>query len=126
MVATPTRAEVAVVYDGDPTSTGTGDLSDSDADDLITAAVEMYEQVYSDQLLFLPEGSNADQAVKWLAAHKWAIALGDTVDSESQGGANATYTSPTSTERSLGRTKYGQEFLEYFRDRPNIGVFRTR
>jgi len=125
MVATPTRAEVATVYDGNPTSAGTGDLSDPDADALITAAVDMYNNVFSDNILFQGETLDGDQAVKYLAAHKWAIALGDEIQSEGQAGANATYNIPTSTERALSRTKYGQEFLEYVRGEPNISVFST-
>lgn len=125
MVATPSRSEVAEIYDGDPTSNGSGDLSDTQADALITAAVDMHDNVYSDRILFTSEALNGDQAVKYLAAHKWAIALGDTVTSEGQAGANVTYNVSTATDRALTRTKYGLEYLEYLRDEPNISVFRT-
>lgn len=125
MVSTPTRAEVAVVYNGDPTTNGSGDLSDSDADDLITAAVDMHDNIFSDNILFASEVLNGDQAVKYLAAHKWAIALGDEIQSEGQAGGNVTRVVPTTTERALSRTKYGQEYLEYVRGEPNISVFST-
>lgn len=130
MVTTPTRAEVATVYEGDPTSAGTSDLTDNDADALITAAVSMHDALFSDQLLFTSESVDEDEAVKYLAAHKWALTLGDEVSSESQAGANVTYHVSTATARSLSRTKYGAEYLEYLRSEgedgvPNIGVFRT-
>lgn len=125
MVTTPTRAEVATVYDGDPTSAGTGDLSDDDADDLITAAVSMHDTIFSDQILFTNEIGDENEAVKYLAAHKWAISLGDTISSESQAGGSVTYNAPTATERSLSRTQYGQEYLEYLKSEPNVSVMRT-
>lgn len=125
MVSTPTRAEVATVYDGDPTDSGTGDLSNNDADALIDAAVSMHDNIYSRNVLFTATALDEDEAVKYLAAHKWAITFGDEVSSESQAGANATYHVSTATARSLSRTKYGSEYLEYLQSEPNIGVFRT-
>lgn len=125
MVSTPSREEVAAIYDGDPTSAGTGDLSNNDADALIAAAVSMHDNVYSKDVLFTSSALDDDEAVKYLAAHKWAITLGDEVGSESQAGASVTYHVSTATARSLSRTKYGSEYLEYLRSEPNIGVFRT-
>lgn len=124
MVTTPTVDEVEAGYQGNPVAVG--DLDSSDADQLIQEAVDMYDDVFSDQILFQAEGRDSANAVRYLARHKWAVALGDTVQSEGQAGGNASYNVPTSTERSLGRTEYGQEFLEYFRDVPNVSVKRTR
>lgn len=124
MVETPTQAEVLAGYQGDPIATG--DLSSDDADTLIDEAQDMFDSLFGDKILYTGEVEDESNAVRLLARHKWAIALGDTVTSESQEGASANYNVPTSTERSLSRTVYGQEFLEYTRDTPNIGVFRTR
>lgn len=124
MVTTPTENDVTLGYQGDPV--GDGDLSSSDASDLIDEAVSMFENVFSDRVLFTSESLDENNAVRYLARHKWALALGDTVDSEAQANANVTYSVPSSTARSLSRTEYGQEFLEYLRDEPNIGVVRTR
>jgi len=124
MVSTPTNDEVQTVYDGTPVDQG--DLGTTEASDLIDTAVSMFENVFSDKILFTSEALDEDEAVKYLAAHKWAIALGDEIQSESQAGGNVSYTVPTSTARGLSRTKYGQEVLEYLRDTPNIGVVRTR
>lgn len=125
MVTTPTRAEVAVVYDGDPTTSGTSDLSNDDADALITSAVSMHDNVYSQNINFTATALDEAEAVKYLAAHKWAMALGDEVASESQAGANASYVVSSATARGLSRTKYGQEYLEYLRNEPNISIFTT-
>lgn len=122
MVTTPTVDEVEVVYDGTPVDTG--DLSSSDASDLIDIAVSMHEQVFSDTILYTSEALDPNEMVKYLAAHKWAISLGDSVTSESQGGVSATYNVPSSTARGLSRTKYGQEVLEYLRSEPNVSIFR--
>jgi len=124
MVTTPSVGDVQTVYDGDPVDQG--DLGNTDASDLIDTAVSMFENVFSDKVLFTSEALDEDEAVKYLAAHKWAIALGDEIQSESQAGGSVSYNVPTSTARGLSRTKYGQEVLEYLRDTPNIGVFRTR
>lgn len=126
MVTTPTRAEVATVYDGDPTSSGTGDLSNDDADALIDAAVSMHENVYARDVLFTSTALDGAEAVKYLAAHKWSLSLGDGVSAESQAGANVTYHVSTATARSLSRTKYGSEYLEYLSEgEPNISIFST-
>lgn len=131
MVTRPSIEEVLAGYQGDPIDSGdldsSGDFdSPDDAERLILEAVSMYDSVFSDQILYQSEGQDDDNAVRYLARHKWAIALGDTVESESQAGANASYSLPTSTARSLGRTEYGQELLEYFAETPNISTFRTR
>lgn len=124
MVTTPTVDDVETVYDGNPVDQG--DLDNTEASELIDSAVSMFNNVFSDRILFTSEALDEDEAVKYLAAHKWAIALGDEIQSESQAGGNVSYNVPTSTARGLSRTKYGQEFLEYTRSEPNIGVFRTR
>lgn len=124
MVSKPTPAEVTAGYDGDPLEAG--DLSDTDADQLIDEAVTMFDARFSDRILFQSETVDEAVAVRHLARHKWAIALGDTVQSESQAGASATYSVPSATARSLSRTTYGAEFLEYLEETPNVGVFRTR
>ena len=114
MVATPSVDEVEAVYDGAPVETD--DLDLQDAQDLIDIAVSMHDNVFSDRIVFTSEALDGDESVKYLAAHKWAIALGDEIQSESQGGA--------STARGLSRTKYGQEVLEYLRTEPNVSIFR--
>lgn len=122
MVATPTENDVATVYDGDPVAND--ELSSTEASDLIDSAVSMFENIFTDQILFLGEVADEDEAVKYLAAHKWALALGQT-QSESQAGANVTYNVPQPVERSLRRTKYGLEFLEYTYSERNVAVFKT-
>lgn len=124
MVSRPSDTEVLAGYQGDPLNTG--DISQDDFDDVVDEAVTMFDTVFSDNILFSGEVKDDSKAVRYLARHKLAIALGDTVQSESQSGGNATYSVPTSTERSLSRTEYGQEFLEYLRDTPNIAAFKTR
>lgn len=123
MVTTPSRDDVETRYNGEPVTNS--DLTNTEADDLIDDAVDMFDNVFSDQILFTSEALDDTKAVIYLACHKWALALGDTVASESQGGANVTYVTSSATARSLTRTTYGQEFLEYLRDEPNISVFRT-
>ena len=126
MVTKPSFDEVEAGYQGTPVSADNPDLDPQDADQLIDEAVSMYNNVFSDQILFTAEGLDEDNAVRYLARHKWAIALGDTVASESQGGGSVSYVVSSATARSLSKTHYGQELLEYLRSEPNIGVFRTR
>lgn len=136
MVTTPTINEVERGYNGNPVqeSSLTSDSNTSppfsnpstEAEQMIVEAVDMFEAVFTDQLLFTAESLNPDTAIRYLARHKWAITLGDTVQSEGQAGTTVNYNVPTSTERSLKRTEYGQEFLEYLRDEPNISVYRGR
>lgn len=124
MVATPGVDAVETVYDGNPVDQG--DLGNTEASNLIDTAVSMFEGIFSDQILYTSEALDGGEAVKYLAAHKWALALGDEIQSESQAGGSVSYTVPTSTARGLSRTTYGQEFLEYLRSEPNISVMRTR
>lgn len=123
MVTTPTRDEVETRYSGAPLRNG--DLTDQQADDLIDDAVAMADNVFSDRINYTNELRNENKAVIQLACHKWALALGDTVQSESQAGANASYVVSSGTARSLSRTNYGQEFLEYLESEPNVSIFRT-
>lgn len=138
MVETPTVAAVEAGYHGNPvdtddlTSTGEdppfGQYDDAELGEAelgIKEAVSMYDNVWSDQILFTSEVKDGQNAVKLLARHKWAIILGE-AQSESQAGSNVTWNVPTELARSLGRTRYGQEFLEYAQTEPNVSVFRTR
>lgn len=124
MVTEPTVAEVQAGFNGSPVEDG--ELGTGDAKQLIDEAVTMFNSVFSDEILFTSEvQGDQDQAVRILARHKWALALGETT-SESQSGGSESYNIPQSTERSLRRTTYGLEFLEYLRGgEPNIGIFST-
>jgi hypothetical protein len=136
MVTTPTVDEVQRGYNGNPVDEG--DLSSdsntsppfsdpsTEAEQQIVEAVDMFEAVFSDQLLFTAETLDEDNAIRLLCRHKWALTLGDTIQSEGQAGTSVTYNVSTRTERSLSRTSYGLEFLEYLRDEPNISVYRGR
>jgi hypothetical protein len=124
MATTPTRDIVENGYDGKPVTNG--ELSDTEADQLITEAEKLFDSVFSDQVLFTAEvQGNQDHALRVLSRHKWALALGETT-SESQSGGSQSHNIPQSTERSLRRTTYGLEFLEYVRGgEPNISIFST-
>lgn len=124
MPTTPTVGEVEAGYDGEPVDNG--ELSSSDASQLITEAENMFNSIFSDQILFTSEvQGDEDDALRLLARHKWALALGETT-SESQTGGSQSKNIPSSTERSLKRTTYGMEFLEYVRgNEPNISLFST-
>lgn len=129
MVTRPSVQEVEAVYNGQPVDNGELDSSSDftnpdDAERLILAAESMHDNLFSDSILFLGEVADEDEAVKYLAAHKWALALGQT-QSEGQAGANVTYNVPQQTERSLRRTSYGLEYLEYLRSERNVSVFKT-
>lgn len=129
MVTRPSIGEVETVYNGHPVDDGeldsSGDFdSPDDAERLIESAVSMLENLYQDQLLFTSEIADEDEAVKYLSAHKWALALGQT-QSESQAGANVTYNVPQQVARSLKRTEYGLEFLEYVHTERNVSIFKT-
>jgi len=124
VVTTPSESEVLVGYEGNPVDTG--DITSADLSTLIDEAVSMFDNLFSDNVLFDNEVEDANTAVRYLARHKLAIALGDTVQSEAQSGGNVSYNVPSSAGRSLSRTTYGQEFLEYTRDTPNISVHKTR
>ena len=137
---TPTVAEVLRGYTGNPIASGdlSGDATaappytidptstDNEAEALIVEAVNMFQENYSDRVLFQNETEDPTTAVRYLCRHKWALALGDTVQSEGQGGASVTYNVPTSTDTSLMRTEYGQEFAEYLTNIPNVGVVKGR
>ena len=122
MVSTPATDAVEAVYQGTPVTNG--ELTSTQASDLIDSAVSMLNNLFSDSVMLTTEVRDPDQAVKYLAAHKWALALGE-VQSESQAGGNVTYNVPPGAPRSLKRTTYGQEFLEYLVDEANIGFFST-
>ena len=122
MVATPTTDEVEAVYQGDPVMNG--ELTSTQASDLIDSAVTMLDNLFSKSVMLTTEVKDETEAVKYLAAHKWALALGQ-AQSESQGGGNITYNVPPGAPRSLKRTTYGQEFLEYCVDERNVGFFST-
>ena len=123
MVSTPSRDDVTTRYQGDPV--GQGELTNTQADALISDAVDMVDNLFSDKMVFTSELKDEDKAVIYLACHKWALALNDTVQSESQGGGSVTYNVPPAVERSLRRTTYGLEFLEYLAGEPNIGFAST-
>jgi len=110
-------------YHGDPLDTN--DISQDDFDKAVDEAVSMAENVFGDRVLFTSELDDENNAVKLLCRHKLALALGDTIDSEGQAGSNVTYVG-TGNGRSLMRTEYGMEFLEYTRDQPNVAAFKTR
>lgn len=138
MVDTPSVTAVELGYHGNPVQTG--DLSSEgqdppfdqydetalgEAEMAIKEAVSQFNSVWSDQILYTSEVEDEYNAVKLLARHRWAIILGE-AQSESQAGANVTWNVPSELARSLGRTRYGQEFLELAENEPNVSVFRTR
>lgn len=123
MVTTPTYQQVEAFYNGQPVTNG--DISQNDAEALIDAAVSMLTNLYSDTMLHRLEIADEDEAVKYLACHRWAITLGDTVSSESHAGGSVTYNVPPAVARSLKRTEYGAEFLEYLSSEPNVSFFST-
>lgn len=137
MVDTPSVTAVELGYSGTPVETG--DLSSEgqsppfdqyddgelgEAELAIKEAVSQFENIWSDQVLYTNEIEDEAGAVKLLARHRWALILGE-AQSESQAGSNVTWNMPSELARSLGRTRYGQEFLEHAENEPNVGVFRT-
>ena len=124
MVTTPDVDAVEAGYNGEPVDQG--ELQTGDAEQLIDEAVRMFQSIFSDEILFTDEvQGDQDDAVVLLARHKWALALGETT-SESQTGGSQSFNIPASQERSLKRTTYGLEFLEYARGgEPNISLFST-
>lgn len=106
-------------------STGWKQLSDTKKQALLDDAIAETDSIYTERVSTLPT-LDGDRTVfiKNLAAHKWELAEGGEVQSESSTGGSTNYQS-SNPEDYLTLTRYGETAIRHLRDEQSIGVVRS-
>lgn len=108
-------------------SKGWDALSDTKKDALLADAETEADTIFSGRVATLPEiEGDRDVFVKNLAAHKWELATGGEIDSESSTGGSVTYkTNPGEVDEYLSLTKFGETAKAHLRSEQGIGFVTT-